>query len=400
LNSSISKTSNIAHYLLLSFSFLFPLSVFAGNLFAISILIYWFFEGRFKEKFAKIVESKLIVAYLLFFICHVVGLLWTDNFERGIVVVKKMLEFGLLLPIIYTLIKPENRYTYLYSFLASLTFIVILSTLIWLEFIEPFKNASVENPTPFMTHITHTPMIAFGSFIIGNLIFGLKVRSISNPKFVLLIILFLLFSVNVFITAGRTGQIAFIILLVTLIAQNFEIKLENIIKTFIGVFLILTIAFNFSETFENRFIKAKEDIINYQENPNTDVGLRMKFAENSLYFISENPIFGVGTGDFSSEYKKVNNIKSPALPIPNNPHNMYILILGQLGLFGLFSLLYGFYQQYQHRDKKDSVFKKLGVGLIVFFLVINLGDSYMLGHFTSFMFVFLTSIFFTSNEKK
>ena len=79
---------------------------------------------------------------------------------------------------------------------------------------------------------------------------------------------------------------------------------------------------------------------------------------------------------------------------------MYILILGQLGLFGLFSLLYGFYQQYQHRDKKDSVFKKLGVGLIVFFLVINLGDSYMLGHFTSFMFVFLTSIFFTSNEKK
>ena len=394
------RRNSFSHYLLLIFSFLFPLSVFAGNLLAILLISLWLYEGKFKEKLEEILQNKVIVAYLLFFLAHIFGLLWSDNWFRGVEVVRKMLEYGVLLPVLYTLIKPENRRTYLYTFLSSITFIVLTSDLIWLELIEPFKNASVHNPTPFMTHITHTPLVAFGSFIIGNLIFDSKVKSVTNKKFVFLILLFILFSINVFITEGRTGQIAYIVLFFLLFFQNFELTIKNLLKIFIGISLILIAAYNLSEAFNKRLHQAIDEINNYQNNPHTNVGIRIKFAENSIPFILENPFFGVGTGDFSSEYKKVNDIKSPTLPVPNNPHNMYIIILGQLGLFGLFLLFYGFYQQFKCRDKKDFFTKRLGSGLIVFFLLINLGDSYMLGHFTSFVFVFLTALLFTSNEKE
>ena len=132
----------------------------------------------------------------------------------------------------------------------------------------------------------------------------------------------------------------------------------------------------------------------------TSVGLRINFAKNSFAVVKQNPIIGVGTGDFPSEYKKINQINTPQLPNATNPHNMYTLITMQLGLIGLISMLSIFYYQIKLSFYNPSRFlKDTGIALPLMFLVIMLSDSYILGHFTTLLFVFFSSFLYKDFEK-
>ena len=116
--------------------------------------------------------------------------------------------------------------------------------------------------------------------------------------------------------------------------------------------------------------------------------------------IKKNPIIGVGTGDFPAEYSKINKINSPKMPETQNPHNMYTLVQTQLGLLGLFSLLSIFYYQIQYANRSSSKFiRDVGITLPLLFLVLMLSDSYLLGHFTTLVFIFFSAFLYKDFEK-
>ena len=111
-------------------------------------------------------------------------------------------------------------------------------------------------------------------------------------------------------------------------------------------------------------------------------------------------MFGVGTGDFPSEYEKVHvkNMSDAGLTV--NPHNMYILTTVQLGVLGLASMLLIFYHQLKFAlSSKVGIVKDLGVVLPMLFLVIMWSDSYLLGHYTTILFVFFSSFLYKDFEK-
>jgi O-antigen ligase len=122
--------------------------------------------------------------------------------------------------------------------------------------------------------------------------------------------------------------------------------------------------------------------------------------------IKENPIIGVGTGDFPLEYKKINQIKTPimfsmgGMQTTTNPHNMYILIFSQLGLIGLISMLSIFYFQIKLSINSSNRFiRDVGITLPLLFLVIMWSDSYLLGHYTTLVFIFFSSFLYKDFEK-
>ena len=138
--------------------------------------------------------------------------------------------------------------------------------------------------------------------------------------------------------------------------------------------------------------RAYDNITNYSERKGTSVGLRISFTINSWEIIKQNPFIGVGTGDYPSEYKKINMINTPGLPDTANPHNMYILVLVQLGLLGLASLLSIFYYQMKFSFyASNRLISDVGFTLPALFLVIMWSDAYLLGHFTTLLFVFFSS---------
>ena len=125
-------------------------------------------------------------------------------------------------------------------------------------------------------------------------------------------------------------------------------------------------------------------------------------AINSIDIVKENPIFGVGTGDFPSEYQKMNiaNNSTTELNNASQPHNMYLLISVQLGLFGLMSIMSIFYYQIRLSFNAQNKFlRDTGITLPCLFLVIMLSDSYLLGHFTTLVFIFFSAFLYKNFEK-
>ena len=102
-----------------------------------------------------------------------------------------------------------------------------------------------------------------------------------------------------------------------------------------------------------------------------------------------------------NEYSKINLVNSPRLPQTTNPHNMYTLVLVQLGLIGLFSMLSIFYYQIKLSFTSSNKFiRDVGMTLPLIFLVMMLSDSYLLGHYTTLLFVFFSSFLYKNFEEK
>jgi len=216
-----------------------------------------------------------------------------------------------------------------------------------------------------------------------------------------------------FITGGRAGQVGFFAMLIVLIFQVLDKqRIKSLILMLIVIPGIFIGAYQTSDLFKarvNNTFNNGYQIINtsYDKNSetshklwNTQIGYRIIFTRNSWVLIKQNPLIGVGTGDFPTEYKKVNDIFSPLIPAATNPHNMYVLTLTQLGIVGLVSLLSIFYYQFKLSLISSNKFiRDVGVTLPIMFLVMMLSDSYLLGHYTTLMFVFFSSFLYKDFEK-
>jgi len=210
-------------------------------------------------------------------------------------------------------------------------------------------------------------------------------------------------SINMFITGGRAGQLMYFVMLSILIFQYYG-RGRKVRATIISLIIIPSIflgAYNSSDIFQHRMNRAVENInmYIYDGNKNTSVGQRMTYTVNSLEIIKKNLFFGVGTGDFPGEYNKVHVKNTPEVNTTVNPHNMYILVAVQLGLFGLLGMLLIFYQQIKFSlSAKIKINRDLGLVLPLLFLVIMFSDSYLLGHYTTLLFIFFSSFLYKDFE--
>ena len=386
-------------YLLIFLGFLLPLTVFGANFVIVFICCIWLLSGNFKTKLNLIFSSKLMLASLLFFGLHVVGMLWTEDLQWGLHIIHKLWYFFLLWPILYTLVKKDYIKYYVGAFLLAITFTEILSYLVWFEIISEFGHAKIWNPTPFMSHISYNPILAFAIYLISHQV--LFQDKLSKLKRYIYFSLVVTMSINMFITGGRAGHVIYFVMLSILIFQYFNYKkIKSLILIMIVIPSVFYTAYQSSDIFNERVDMAVENTLNYSENKGSSVGRRITWAINSWDVIKKNLIIGVGTGDLPSEYKKINQINSPELPNINNPHNMYTLVLIQLGLLGFFSFASIFYYQIKLSFRSsDKYIRDIGVTLPLLFLVIMFSDSYLLGHYTSLMYIFFSSFLYKDFEK-
>ena len=385
-----------------------PLTVFGANLIIVIICVLWLISGNYKSKFDQIINNKLMIASIVFFCLHVVGLLWTEDLSWGRHIVHKMWYFIGLLPILYTIVRKNDVTKYISAFLLAITITEVCSYLVWFEIIEPFKNATVVNPTPFMSHISYNPIIAFATYLVLHEIFFNK--KMTNFMFSLYCFFAISMSFNMFITGGRAGQVGFFAMLIVLIFQVLDKqRIKSLLVILVVIPGIFIGAYQTSDLFQTRvnsgFNNGYEVLTSSYDKNNTasynnQIGYRIIFTRNSWVLIKQNPLIGIGTGDFPTEYKKVNDIFSPLIPAATNPHNMYVLTLTQLGIVGLVSLLSIFYYQFKLSLISSNKFiRDVGVTLPIMFLVMMLSDSYLLGHYTTLMFVFFSSFLYKDFEK-
>ena len=386
-------------FLLIILAFLMPLTVFGANLIIVLICVLWLMSGHYKYKFQQIISNKLMMASIIFFLLHLVGLIWTEDLSWGLHIVHKMWYFIGLFPILFTIVRKDYIKHYVIAFLFAIFITEVVSYLVWFELVPPFKNATIENPTPFMSHISYNPILSFAIYLVLHEVFLNK--KLSNIQFSFYSFFAISMTINMFITGGRAGQVTFFVMLAILIFQVLDKqRIKSILTILITIPLIFFGSYQSSELFKKRVDLSVFEVMNYSENKESSLGSRINFGLNSLEVIKENSLIGVGTGDFPSEYKKINDIASPEYPSTDNPHNMYILILMQLGILGLISMMSIFYYQIKLSfNSKNKFIQNSAITLPLLFLVMMLSDSYLLGHYTSLLFVFFSSFLYKDFEK-
>ena len=388
------KLHNLNSLILIAFGFVLPISVSLANIFGLLIFLLWLMQANFRNDIDKLRNNMFVKAILAFWLLHLIGLLWTTDLTSGIQVIAKE-SLLLLLPIYMMVFTRKSTETAIGAFMGAMLISCALSFLMWFHVIPPSRFMISEgDPIVCMGRISYSPFLTIAIYI--SLFYLLLDPKAGNRKKIFAAITAVLLSINLFIINGRAGQVGFFVMIVIVIFQYFN---KNLLRALtvaaIALPLLIFTTYNVSSTFRDRANLAVSDIEHYGDGQNTSVGLRIAFTMNSLDIIRQKPLFGVGTGDFLQEYAKVNKRNTPTLAVTGQPHNMYLLELVQFGVIGLASLLSILYVQIRiSRQSSRPLQKHFGLALPILFAVIMLSDSYLLGHYTTMLFIFFSAILY------
>lgn len=331
-----------SNYFFILYAFFLPLSKSASNV-AFSFIIFLFFlNGDLKNKLKFILKNNVIIAILLFVLLHFLWLFGTDDFAYGIDKLAFMKHF-LSIIIITTMVLKDYVFKIIGSFLISMLFSEISSYSIFFGFIDPFNNATINNPVPFM--LNHGFYSTFLSVTLGILLFTFLKKDIKTNYISKFITLFFSTTIifNMLIISSRLGYVlifSVVFVMSMIFFRKYFIKM--IILCIVILITFYTVAYNNITNFQVRIDQANKNIkkIFTMQDYTTSEGIRFGFHVYGLKILEENPIFGVGTGDHinyvrhkikDSEYKN----PSPMLHILSGGVGTNLIVTILMFLFNL-----------------------------------------------------------------
>jgi O-antigen ligase len=383
------------HYLLLVFAFTLPLSRAANSISTALLLLLLLLQGNYKAQFARLKESPFAMAILAFIAFTVLSLLWTQNLKVGLNG-QLLYLYWLAIFAIALNVKKEDIHLIIKAFILGMVVSEFLSYGMFFGFWE-INGHGKEYPSPFMMHIDYSVFLAFTAIILLNRL--LSNRYTKKEKAVILFF-FLTICGNLFMNDGRTGQLALAFGIFAVVFIHFKLTLKSFLLSIVLFAAIFLIAFNVSDKFHTRILNAQQDITKVEEGKfATSLGQRIAMYTVATDIVKENPLIGVGVGDFKDSaaiaLEKNNHGFSKTVVdfIPKHHfHSQYLNVSVQGGLIGLGLLLLVFYQ-FAKLPIADPELKELSQLMVVLFLVSFLPEPLFLKQFTNTLFILFAGLF-------
>lgn len=322
------------------------------------------FYRQIRESFS---DRKVLLGLLLmelFYLLHIVGMVYTENKSVGWFDVQVKLSLALV-PFLVIGIRHElekNLKYILSAFVLGLTLAslacYILATVHSISFMDgklifdprPFPGStdSYFSYQLFSHFVLPTYFATFLNLGIAILIYfmyqKIKFSYFSVPGMVLLI---LFFSVTVFLLSSRAGLVTWFLLFTTfLLFTRFRKKIFNQWFTIMYPLILIVALFTFTVINGHRFQPIVHEIHDAehveQQTVLGSVGLRIVLWKAALRSSSDHRIFGVGTGDIRDILYRTTGV--PGLEQAEeknlNVHNQFLETYLGLGIPGLLVLLF------------------------------------------------------------
>ena len=383
----MNRISNLKNFFFILLGFSIPISVAFTNILIVAYSLTWIFEGDFPKKIKEIKSVKWISSLLLLISFYFLGMLYGDMHNDYIYVIKRVLLLLFFIPIVISELKPKTYILALHAFLISNLTSAIVAVGINYDFINPiFDNSAI---TAFLKYNYHNILLSFSAL----LSFLMFLKSKSKYSF-LYIVLILIYSFSIFNEAGRAGQLTFNVFFVCY--AIFLLRSQFKFSILIILFLIIINFFSYKNSiiFKHRVDHLTHIVQNdgQKKNKNSvEKDIRYLFTKTGLELIRKKPIFGYGTGSFSSVFK-LETETSYDLNKHKTPHNNYLYILFELGFIGLIFFLSIFYFQIKELLNKDLINTEK-ILLPLFMLFLMLFDSYMFIFSITLFYIFMYKIF-------
>jgi O-antigen ligase len=371
-------------WLLVLLAFVLPLSTSLVSVLTLVLLVCWLLEGRFQEKWNEVAANPVCLAVFLYVGVLVLGLGWSENVGEGVAVIRKHWKI-MVFPVLLTAVRWDWRSRTVGAFIAGVSVVMVLNLLDRAQVFHALGLETFSQTTLLVNHIIFTPMLAFAAYLVAHAV--LWNRELKYGRW-WLVTLGLLMSCTVFLTKGRMGQLVFFVLLALLIWQYFHRnRWRAALLSLFAFVLIFTVAYTFSPQFQSRINDVRHEIETLSDNPETSVGLRLTWWQNSWVVVQRSPWFGVGTGDYTTAYAAVHQERTPQVSVAEgNPHNQYLYTAIRLGMLGVVSLLAVFLVQLFWGNRSNDGWHRIRVAFPLFFLTIMLTDSYLVSHGSGFLF--------------
>ncbi len=354
--------------LALMYAFVLPLSRAGISALTALLIVMWIAEGDLKKKFSLLLSHRVIQALGIFLLFNLVSLIWTDHVAESLHYIKKYWYFMPLI-VFFTSLQAENIPKVLSAFILGMFVSEIISYGVFFELWE-FGKATVENPSPFMHHIEYSVFLALTALILLGRIFDAE----KMLHRVIYIFFFITVSGNLFLTAGRTGQFAFVLGLLVLALVSFRSRVKALLTFMVLSLVILTGALNLSETFHERVHQGMSELMGVVESAEycTSWGSRVGAWMVSKEIISAYPILGAGIVDNMRLFHHIIETKYPQMACMQglfmHVHNQYLQIVTQLGIVGmiLFMLIFFHIARLKIKQREYRHLKYLYLALLLF----------------------------------
>lgn len=195
-----------------------------------------------------------------------------------------------------------------------------------------------------------------------------------------------------FVTIGRSGQLAFAIIAATLACSLVSGRVRWLLL--IGLPIAAAAVIATSPVVQKRFAQGWQEMQSVENAPDlTSMGMRVAMWRTSVEVVKDRPWVGHGTGGFAGAYEKKTALMNHgwrARPTVD-PHNQYLFVWAELGIAGVLALL-GFIA-IAARQAAPRPWKQVSLALLLAWSVTSLFSSHFQAFNESHLLLLLLGVF-------
>lgn len=370
------------NHMIVIFAFLLPLDhPRAGYVIVWGMLFLVLMRGNYRFYFADALKHPVSVAFVLFYLLHLLWNFYLGNPPILVHTFKENMEYALLVPFFMGIIDVRFVNRVVSAFLLSIMMSELFSYGMhfgWLPSEWIFHAISlpwhsmpqdiviyaqggfyVEDPVAFIKHSLYTTALAFS---VAVMVYKLLNNDVNRYYKTVMIFFIITMTYNISLVGGRTGYFVYVILLAIVIIGTYKRK------AFYPIILMITLlgfigvgAYSISPMFQKRINYTMQNFKNISEDPtnfHSSEGGRIGMWYYSADIIEENLWFGYQKADF---VKPVHE----RIPYPDRymfeksyfmPHNFYLSTLLQFGLIGFVLLINIFIQSIRRYHNNHELY--------------------------------------------
>jgi O-antigen ligase len=366
---------DLARWMVIFLSITILFSPFFTNVLEITLFGLFIFNKDLRARFWSFKNQPLLLASALFIL-----LLSIDCFY-SVAPLKETLEslWGwrkiLLLPLGLVLFNDalwKNKFAY-----SLVIFVSIVSLFCMLCYLLELSIRGQEPGVLIRNHATQGMIFAVTLFLMSAFLL-FKKNILSIRRLWVLGLMLIILSVLVYMTPGRSGYLAFMVVTVYLGYLLFRAKLYKMLSV---VFLLSSTLLLTSPLVGERIELGVKEMqhVDPTNIESSSMGMRMVLWKHTIELIQDRPLLGFGTGGFEEAYsQKIKDNPDWEKNILHDPHNQFLKICVEMGMFGLIVFLSMLASSLFQKSSK--MYFHLGIGVLLAWCATSLFSS----HFSTF----------------
>ncbi len=332
----------------LSYDKVFP-QMFIVSLLNIFSFIYIYKNFNLKEYISNFEYKNHYLSYFLFVVISIISLLVAENFIEGVVSLVKTLNLFIAFSLIVILSSFKNFNFFNYFLIATIISLFIESVLInYRVFDSVIINGNLLVRSNDFTGFGANINISTFSTLVKTIV---PIYLLFNYKnyFIRALSLFFIFSsfLTILLLMSRAAALAlFLVLISILILVVISKRRIYYLKYSLIIITLLMSVFSYNTINEKNAYSALTERFSNVANPGADdsVNERLNFYTTAIESIGENPLLGIGIGNWKIKSIELSKDIIVSYRVPYFVHNDFLQALAEVGIIGgLCFMFYIFY---------------------------------------------------------